>query len=157
MQKIGSVLVAAAAVTAALGFSATSASAGSRVYYETVGEGDVEFIPACIPGPQNPGCDPRGAGSVFISWGDLSYTQGGAAVGTVRTECTTTHKVGDDYWGFCQDDLVTPEGNFTAIGLINETGLERYEPQTLFIAGPPGGSLEVQQIVYPNVFKLTVN
>lgn len=51
----------------------------------------------------------------------------------------------------------TSPGGLTAVGLINESGLERFEPQTLSIAGPPGGTLTVLQVVYPNVFKLTVN
>ncbi|MBA2890147.1 hypothetical protein [Nonomuraea soli] len=152
-------LLAALAVSAAALCLVTGPAnaSGSRVYYETVAPGDVQFIPACIPGPNNPTCDPRGPGSVFTSVGSLSYTQGGAAIGSITTECTTTHKIGNDYYGFCEDVLTTPQGTFTAVGSINETGLERYEPQTLSIAGPPGGTLTVQQIVYPNVFKLTVN
>ncbi|TDC92502.1 hypothetical protein [Actinomadura sp. 7K507] len=67
-----------------------------NVYYETVADGDTQFIPACTPGPDNPTCDPRGAGSKLISTGSLSYTQGGATIGSVHTECTTTRKVGAD-------------------------------------------------------------
>ncbi|NUR29784.1 MAG: hypothetical protein HOV83_28705 [Catenulispora sp.] len=153
MRKL---LIAAAAACAAIALASTPASA-TTVYYETVGPNDVTFIPACVPGPSNPTCDPRGAGSVFISVGTLSYTQGGSPVGSINTKCTTTHKVGNDYYGLCEETLHRPGGDITAVGEINESGLERYEPQHLSIAGPPGGTLTVLQVVYPNVFKLTVN
>jgi hypothetical protein len=73
------------------------------------------FIPACTSGPQNPTCDPRGPGSVLISVGSLARTQGGAFVGSVSTYCTTTRKVGADYYGYCVDVLNTPEGVFEAL------------------------------------------
>ncbi|WP_084965103.1 FAD-binding protein [Thermoactinospora rubra] len=57
--------------------------------------------------------------------------------------------------GHCTDTLRVPEGRFTAVGEINETALERYEPQTLTLTGRRG-TLTVQQIVYPNEFKLTL-
>ena len=63
-------------------------------------------------GPQNPTCDPRGPGSVLISVGSLARTQGGPSVGSVSTYCTTTRKVGADYYGYCVDVLYTPEGVF---------------------------------------------
>jgi hypothetical protein len=88
---------------------------------------------------------------VLISVGSLARTQGGASVGSVSTYCTTTRKVGADYYGYCVDVLYTPEGVFEARGEINEAGLERYEPQSLPVVAPHRGSLTVQQIVYPNV------
>jgi hypothetical protein len=143
-------------VAACVGLIASPASAATTlVYYETVAPEDVQFIPACVPGPENPACDPRGPGSVLISTGTLSATQGGPAVGSVYTKCTTTRKVGADYYGFCLVVLTTPQGKFIAVGEINETGLERYEPQRLTLVGARG-TLTVQQIVYPNVFRLTV-
>ncbi|MBW8485881.1 hypothetical protein [Actinomadura parmotrematis] len=149
-------LTGLAVTAAALGAMAVPASAAStNVYYETVADGDTQFIPACIPGPDNPTCDPRGAGSVLISNGSLAYTQGGATVGSVSTRCTTTRKVGNDYYGVCTDVLTTPQGKFTAVGEINESALERYEAQNLCLTGAYG-TLTVQQVVYPNVFKLTV-
>lgn len=145
-----------AVLMASVGLAASPASASTTlVYYETVAPQDVQFIPACTPGPQNPTCDPRGPGSVFISTGTLSTSPGGPSVGSVFTKCTTTRKVGADYYGFCVDVLKTPHGQFTAVGEINETGLERYEAQRLKLVGAYG-SLTVQQVVYPNVFRLTV-
>jgi len=154
------ILAAITLALATLGYTAAPATAGTSgtttvVYYETVAEGDVEFIPACTPGPQDPACDPRGPGSVLISTGSLSYTQGGATVGSVRTTCITTRRVASDYYGVCVVTLTTPEGTFVAVGEINESGLERYEPQRLRLAGARG-TLTVQQVVYPNVFRLTV-
>lgn len=143
-------------VVASMGLIASPASAATTlVYYETVAPQDVQFIPACIPGPENPACDPRGPGSVLISTGTLSATQGGPVIGSVHTRCTTTRKVGADYYGFCVVVLTTPQGKFIAVGEINETGLERYEAQQLTLVGARG-SLTVQQVVYPNVFRLTV-
>lgn len=147
-------------LVAALGLAvlpATAASAGSTlVYYEKVGADDVVFVPACTPGPQNPTCDPRGPGSWFSSVGDLSRTQGGTKIGTVTVFCLTTRKVGADYYGHCTEVLYTPEGIFEARGEINETGLERFEPQRLALVKPGPGTLTVQQIVFPDEFRLTV-
>ncbi|NUR29860.1 MAG: hypothetical protein HOV83_29090 [Catenulispora sp.] len=67
----------------------------------------------------------------------------------------TTRKVGADYYGACHDKLTTPNGTRIGLGEINESGLERFEPQTLCLTGPHG-TLTVQQVVYPNVFKLTI-
>jgi hypothetical protein len=143
-------------VVACLGLIASPASAATTLtYYETVAPQDVQFIPACVPGPENPACDPRGPGSVLISTGTLSATQDGPVIGSVYTKCTTTRKVGADYYGFCLVVLTTPQGRFIGVGEINETGLERYEAQQLTLVGARG-SLTVQQIVYPNVFRLTV-
>lgn len=150
-------LITFALALAGLGLTAAPAAAGTTsVYYETVADGDTQFIPACIPGPDNPACDPRGAGSKLISTGSLAYTQGGASIGSVHTECTTTRKVGADYYGFCVDTLTTPQGTYIGVGEINESALERYEAQKLVLAGARG-CLTVQQVVYPNVFKLTVD
>ncbi|WP_433136158.1 hypothetical protein ACQPZ8_28450 [Actinomadura nitritigenes] len=150
------VLITFALALAGVGVAVSPASAATtNVYYETVADGDTQFIPACTPGPDNPTCDPRGAGSRLISTGSLSYTQGGATIGSVHTDCTTTRKVGNDYYGFCTDTLTTPQGNSVAVGEINESALERYEAQNLTLTGAHG-CLTVQQVVYPNVFKLTV-
>ncbi|WP_336213168.1 hypothetical protein [Nonomuraea sp. LPB2021202275-12-8] len=151
-------LIALAATLALFGLAPAGpafAASSTEVYYETVAEGDVSFIPACTPGPQNPTCDPRGPGSVLTSKGTLAATQGGPAVGSITTTCVTTRKVGADYYGACYDKLVTPSGTRIALGEINESGLERYEPQTLCLT-LPHGTLTIQQIVYPNVFKLTL-
>ncbi|GAA3191211.1 hypothetical protein ACFO1B_40765 [Dactylosporangium siamense] len=145
-----STVVAALLVT---GQAAHATGGSTTVYYETVADGDVTFIPACIPGPGNPTCDPRGPGSVFISTGALSATQGGTGIGTVTTSCLTTFKYGADYYGFCTDTLYTAQGVVVATGEINESGLERFEPQTLNVHR---GTLTVQQVVYPKVFKLTL-
>lgn len=133
--------------------ASASGTGTTLVYYETVAEGDVVFIPACTPGPTNPTCDPRGPGSVLSSVGSLSYTPGGPQVGTVRTYCVTTFKYGNDYFGRCIVTLYTPQGTFVATGEINESALERFVPQTLNVNR---GTLTIQQIVYPNVFKLTL-
>lgn len=148
------VLVFAALATLGVVVSPASATTGrTYVYYETVAPEDVIFIPACTPGPTNPTCDPRGPGSVLITSGTLSYTQGGPVIGRVTTKCTTTFKYGNDYFGYCVVTLYTPQGIFTATGEINESALERFVPQTLNVHR---GTLTVQQVVYPNVFQLTL-
>lgn len=156
MVRKASVLVAAAFAAVALAPFSASAT-GGQVYYETVGQNDTVFIPACQPGPDNPTCDPRGAGSRFISDGTLSLTQGGASVGSVHTDCSTTGKTGDDYYAVCTDTLKVGSSTVTAVGYLNESAMERFVPQVIPVAAPGGGSLTIQQIVYPNVFKLTLN
>ena len=154
-------LLAACAAAAALLVTASPASATtttvrnatSTVYYETVPAADVIFVPACTPGPTNPACDPRGPGSVLISRGDLSLTQGGPSVGTVRTVCVTTFKSGNDYYGWCVVTLTVDGRVITATGVINESALERFEPQRLKVRD---GTLTIEQVVYPNVFRLTL-
>lgn len=153
MRRILTVLALAFAL-ATVGLSGVAQARTTTVYYETVGDNEVTFIPACLPGPGNPTCDPRGAGSILYSHGALAATQGGAKIGDVYTLCVTTRKVGNDYYGFCTDVVVTPTGTVIATGEINESALERFVPQTLQVAG--GGTLTVQQVVYPNVFRLTV-
>lgn len=153
MRRILVPLFVALALFGVVAAPASAATGRTYVYYETVAPGDVVFIPACVPGPANPTCDPRGPGSVFISSGTLSYSQGGPAIGRITTKCTTTFKWGNDYFGYCVDTLYTPQGTFVATGEINESALERYEPQTLNVYR---GTLTVQQVVYPNVFKLTL-
>ncbi len=64
--------------------------------------------------------------------------------------------MGADYYGFCVDTLNTPQGKYIGVGEINESALERYEAQKLALVGA-WGRLTVQQVVYPNVFKLTVD
>lgn len=153
MRKIVAVLALA---FGGLGFAALPAGASTgQTYYET--DTSVQFIPACTPGPANPTCDPRGPGSILSTSGTLSYTQGGATVGTISTSCTTTNKTGSDYYAVCTDTLSTPGGTITAVGYVDESALERYVPQNLSVAGPPGGVLTVQQVVYPNVFRLTLS
>jgi hypothetical protein len=153
MRRIVVLLVAALATLGVVASPASALTGRTYVYYETVAPDDVVFIPACVPGPTNPTCDPRGPGSVLISSGTLSYTQGGAAIGHVTTKCTTTFKYGNDYFGYCVVTLYTPQGTFVATGEINESALERFVPQTLNVHR---GTLTVQQVVYPNVFKLTL-
>ena len=155
MRRI--VVLLSAAVVALLlgapGATAAGTTTTTLVYYETVAPEDVVFIPACTPGPTNPTCDPRGPGSVLITSGTLSYTQGGPAIGRVTTYCVTTFKYGNDYFGRCTVTLYTPQGTFVATGEINESALERFVPQTLNVHR---GTLTVQQVVYPNVFRLTL-
>ena len=74
-------------------------------------------------------------------------------IGRVTTYCVTAFKYGNDYIGRCTVTLYTPQGVFVATGEINESALERYVPQTL---NTHRGTLTVQQIVYPNVFRLTL-
>ncbi len=71
-------LITFALALAGLGITAAPAAAGTTsVYYETVADGDTQFIPACVPSPDNPACDPRGAGSKLISTSSLAYTRAG--------------------------------------------------------------------------------
>ena len=154
MRKLALVLplVAAGAIAAAV-----PAHASGQVYFETVPSDGVQFIPACIPGPSNPTCDPRGPGSVLIDNGTLSYTQGGATIGTIATKCTTTNVTNGDYYGVCTDTLNTQSGTITAVGYLDESAIERFQPQTIPVSSPPGGGLTIQQVVYPNVFQLTLS
>jgi len=155
MRKIALVLplVLAGAIAAAVPAHAST----GQVYYETVPATGTTFIPACIPGPSDPTCDPRGPGSVLIDNGTLSYTQDGAVIGTISTRCTTTNETGGDYYAVCTDTLDTPSGTTTAVGYLDESAIERFQAQTIAVAGPPAGSLTIQQVVYPNVFQLTLN
>lgn len=155
MRKIA--LVLALCFAGALAAAMPASASTGQVYYETVPADGVQFIPACIPGPSNPTCDPRGPGSVLIDQGTLSYTQDGPAVGSISTKCTTTNKTGGDYYAVCTDTLNTPQGTIVAVGYLNESAIERFQPQTIPVASPPGGSLTILQVVYPNVFKLTLN
>lgn len=158
------VLGIVAAVVAAFGTVAMLPSAAVHaatpnqyVYFEKVAPEDVVFVPACVPGPQDPTCDPRGAGSWFASVADLTRVRGGAAVGVVTVFCLTTRKVGADYYGHCTEVLHTPEGTFEASGEINESALERFVPQQMPLVSGGPGVLTVQQVTYPDEFVLTVS
>lgn len=157
MRKIAFVLPLALAGAAAFAVPAAASASTGQVYYETVPANGVQFIPACIPGPNNPTCDPRGPGSILIDNGTLSATQNGPAIGTISTTCTTTNKTGGDYYAVCTDTLNLPSGQITAVGYLDESAIERFQPQTIPVASPPGGGLTIQQVVYPNVFQLTLN
>ena len=78
------------------------------------------------------------------------------SVGSISTKCTTTNKTGGDYYAVCTDTLNTPQGTIVGVGYLNESAIERFEPQTIPVASPPGGSLTILQVVDPNVFKLTL-
>lgn len=150
-------VAAAAAVSTALllaGVPAvvSTASAATVVSY-TEKTTSVNFVPA-IGEP-----DPRGAGSVLFSTGDLY--EGSDVVGSVNVTCETTRVVDGDYYGYCEQTLEVPGGALYARGEINETALERFEPQTIEIFAGAGiyadqsGTLEIQQIVFPDEFVLT--
>jgi hypothetical protein len=147
------VTVLAIAALGVLGLTAPSAQAATTLTFREVTT-SVTFLPASGP-------DPRGAGSVFISEGDL--VQNGQRVGTVYVNCLTTRKVGADYYGYCRETLtVTGKGSIFAEGEINESALERFVPQTIAVTGGAGayagrtGSLRIQQVVFPTEFVLTV-
>lgn len=155
------VLAALAGLAVAVGVAlvpATAASASTtRVYFEKTPANGVVFVPACTPTPVNPTCDPRGPGSWFTSTSPLSYTRGGPQIGTVSVFCLTTRKTGADYYGNCTEVLYTPQGIVKAVGEINESGLERFEPQSLPVVDGGVGTLTVLQVTYPDEFKLTLN
>lgn len=158
MRKGLALIVATAGLMLA---SASPAMAATQVYDEVVPDTGVIFIPACIPGV-TPGCtDPRGPGSVLISFGDL--LQNGTKVGTVTLVCTTTAKIGADYQGNCDETLYLANGTLKASGQVNESAIERFEPQRIRITGGTGayagkgGTLTVLQTKYPNEFRLTAN
>jgi hypothetical protein len=157
-MRILKTLAAAATVGIGLlapGLAAPASAAGGvpDVLYELVGADDVTFVPACVPGPSNPTCDPRGPGSVLVSTGDLSTTQHGPAVGTIKTTCLTTRVVAGDYYGYCVDVLRVGAAVRIGHGEINESAMERFVPQYVDVVG--GGRLQIDQIVYPNEFRLT--
>ena len=52
----------------------------------------------------------------FTSTSPLSYTQGGAQIGSVSVFCLTTRKTGADYFGNCTEVLYTPQGIVKAVG-----------------------------------------
>lgn len=157
LRKIVTVIAGIGVALGAVLLPASAASASqSLVYFEKVAPEDVIFVPACVPGPQNPTCDPRGPGSWFSSVGDLSRVQGGPAIGQVTVYCLTTRKVGPDYFGLCTEVLYTPEGTFEARGEINESALERFVPQQMPLFNGGTGALTVQQITYPDQFVLVV-
>lgn len=143
-------VVLALAALALVGGTAVAQAATTLVYQEVTTS--VVFIPSSGP-------DPRGAGSVIISKGDL--LQNGTKVGTIDLTCTTTRKVGADYYGYCEETLTVPGGALFARGEINESALERFEPQTLAIYAGGGiyggriGTLKIQQTTYPDKFTLT--
>lgn len=138
------------AAFALLGSTAAAQAATTLVYQEVTTS--VAFIPSNGP-------DPRGAGSVIISEGDL--LQGGSKVGTVYVYCTTTRQVGADYYGLCEETLSLPGGALFARGEINESALERFVPQTITITSGGGvyggatGTLKIQQTTFPDKFTLT--
>lgn len=154
MRKVLVLMTLAALALVGVAPAASAGGTTAEVYYEFVAPEDVTFIPACTPGPDNPTCDPRGPGSVLISVGTLSETQGGAPVGSIKTECVTTKVVDGDYYGYCFDTLNVGNEKIVAHGEINQSAVERFEPATLDVMG--GGTLEVAQIVFPNEFRLTL-
>lgn len=143
----------ALALGLAVAAGTTSASAASTLVF-TEKTTSVTFVPAVGSS------DPRGAGSVLITQGTLS--KDGSAVGTVYVTCRTTRQVGTDYYGYCEESLVTGNGAIFAHGEINESALERYQAQSLQVYAGGGvyggatGTLTVQQVVYPDTFTLTV-
>lgn len=147
------VAVLAVSMLGVLGLTMPSAQAATTLTYREVTT-SVQFIPAS-------GADPRGAGSRFISKGDL--LQNGVKVGVVDVDCITTRQVAGDYYGFCRETLViTGKGSIYAEGEINESALERFVPQTIPVKASSGvfgnrtGTLKIQQVVFPTEFVLTV-
>lgn len=147
------VAVLAVATLGFLGLTMPSAQAATTLTYREVTT-SVQFVPAS-------GADPRGAGSRFISTGDL--LQNGQKVGVVTVDCLTTRKTGGDYYGFCRETLAIPgQGSIYAEGEINESALERFVPQTIPVKSSSGvfgnrkGTLKIQQVVFPTEFVLTV-
>lgn len=146
-----------AVIAGALAVGAPSAMASSAlVYQEVVPATGTTFIPACTPGVG--GCtDPRGPGSVLITQGNL--LQNGSQVGSVTVFCTTTSVVNGDYYGYCEESLKVPGGAIFAHGTVDESAIERFQPQSIAIYAAPGlgstGTLTIQQTVYPDQFQLT--
>jgi len=182
MKKLLIGLAAAAAVAIAPTAQANAYDPGYQLnWYEYAPLSSVTFTPACAPA--GPTCDPRGPGSWFAS-SALLTNGSGVAVGQVHVRCDTTHSVARldlgtvstpfgtfparDYYGDCLNSIFVGGEYIIAKGNINETGLERYEPQTTkVVAVSPGfrspvdllesqAYLKVQQVAFPDRFELSI-